>query len=135
VKGIIQRHDVTLIEGAGGLLVPVALGATYADLAREWQLPVIVVVGNRLGCLNHAQLTVGWARRAGLDVAGYVVNTLSAENDIASRTNVEALTNLLGSSLGVMPWLGTVACTAEDRCRLAAAARESLDIAGLLART
>ena len=45
VTGITQRHDVTLVEGAGGLLVPVSGRVTFADLAREWRLPVIVIVG------------------------------------------------------------------------------------------
>jgi dethiobiotin synthetase len=130
VRGVIARHDVTLVEGAGGLLVPVIGSVTFADLAREWRLPVVVVVGNRLGALNHAQLTVGWAKKAGLSVAGYVVNTLSPVDDVACRTNVEALVELLGPSLGVVPWLDSVVCSPADRSRLAAAARGSLDLRG-----
>lgn len=123
---------VVLVEGAGGLLVPLAPGATFADLARACDLRLLVVVGNRLGALNHAQLTVRWAQTAGLDVAGYVVNTLQAEGDLATRTNVEMLQELLGPPLGVFPWLGAVACTAADRQRLAEVAERSLRLDALL---
>jgi dethiobiotin synthetase len=134
VRGIIARHDVTLIEGAGGLLVPVIGSVTFADLALEWRLPLVVVVGNRLGALNHAQLTIGGAKSAGLSVAGYVVNTLSSVADVACRTNVDALIELLGPSLGVMPWLDSAECSPADCARLAAAARLNLDVSALTGR-
>src|SRR5690606_1004446 len=47
-----------IVEGAGGLLVPYAPGLTAADLAARWRLPLVVVAGNKLGCLNHALLTL-----------------------------------------------------------------------------
>ena len=72
--------ELALVEGAGGLLVPLTDSATFADLARACGLRLLVVVGNRLGALNHARLTLDWARAAGLDVAGYVVNTLRPES-------------------------------------------------------
>ena len=53
-------HDLMIVEGAGGLLVPLLSNYTYADLARELGLAVLVVVGNRLGAINHALLTVCW---------------------------------------------------------------------------
>ena len=126
ILGIVARHEITLVEGAGGLLVPIAPSATFADLARACTLPVIVVVGNRLGALNHAQLTVRFAEQANLTVAGYIINTLSPEADLATETNVEGLTELLGPPLGVLPWLGAVTCTPEDRARLAQAAETSM---------
>lgn len=124
--------DVLLVEGAGGLLVPLAGSATFADLARDCRLRLVVVVGNRLGALNHAQLTMRWAERAGLAVTGYVVNTLRAEMDLAAQTNLEALAELLGPPLGVFPWVGTVARTAADRARLAAVAERAIALDTLL---
>lgn len=126
--GVIARHDVTFVEGAGGLLVPVRGRLTFADLARDWQLPLLVVIGNRLGAVNHAQLTIAHARAVGLRVAGYVVNTLAAERDLAMETNADLLAELLGPSLGTMPWLGPVECTAADRSRLAAVAEAALNL-------
>lgn len=131
VEGIVARHDVTFVEGAGGLLVPVAGKTTFADLGRDWDLSVLIVVGNRLGALNHAQLTVRAAEASGLRVAGYVVNALSAASDVAAETNVATLTDLLGPPLGVVPWLGPVECSDSDRRRLAEAAEQAIDLAAL----
>jgi len=118
--------EVGLVEGAGGLLVPLAGQATFADLAALCGLRVLVVVGNRLGCVNHAALTMRWAETAGLDIAGYVVNTLQPEPDLAMETNVELLHELLGPSLGVFPWVGETTCTELDRERLADVAEQSI---------
>jgi dethiobiotin synthetase len=78
-------------------------------------------------------LTVDWARSAGLALAGYVINTLQAENDFAARTNIAVLRELVGPALGVMPFLGTVAHTTADRDRLADVAEAVLDLDALLA--
>lgn len=68
------RANLTLIEGAGGWRVPVNERETLADLARQLQLPVLMVVGMRLGCLNHALLTAEAIARDGLTLAGWVAN-------------------------------------------------------------
>lgn len=117
---------IGLVEGAGGLLVPLAGTATFADLAARCRLPLVVVVGNRLGCVNHAALTLQCARTAGLTVTGYVVNTLQPQPDLAMETNVALLEELFGPPLGVFPWVGETACTAADRERLADVAERTL---------
>jgi len=126
------RYDVTLVEGAGGLLVPIHDGVTFADLARDWGMPVVVVVGNRLGALNHAQLTMRCARQAELTVFGYVVNSLTEQLDIAAQTNINCLSELLGPSLGVFPWVGPVECSPEHRKSLARVAEAALDVSSFL---
>ena len=68
------RHAAVLVEGVGGWLVPVRRDFTMADLAAEWRLPVIVVVGNRLGALNHTALTVQAVRATGLVCVGLIFN-------------------------------------------------------------
>ncbi len=73
---IASENDITLIEGAGGLLVPLTTALTFADLAACLDVAVLVVVGSRLGAINHALLTMRYARLAGLDVLGYIVNFL-----------------------------------------------------------
>lgn len=136
VAVLVDRFAATcaigLVEGAGGLLVPLADQATFADLAARCRLPLLVVVGNRLGCVNHAALTMRWARSAGLSVAGYVINTLQPEPDLAMQTNVELLHEILGPSLGVFPWVGETACTEADRARLADTAERTLRLDALL---
>lgn len=116
---IAAAHDVTFIEGAGGLLVPVTPSQTFADLALQWRAPLLVVVGSRLGAINHALLTVHHARSIGLDVIGYVINFLGAVPDLAAESNVSVLSAWLGPPLGVIPYLGAIECTENGRTHLA----------------
>ena len=127
-----MRCELALVEGAGGLLVPLTTASTFADLARACDLRVLVVVGNRLGAINHARLTLDWARAARLSVAGYVVNTLQPEIDLAAQTNVAVLRELCGPSLGVLPFLGPLKRTEPERDRLADAAEAALDLDALV---
>jgi dethiobiotin synthetase len=69
-----QQSEVTIVEGAGGWLAPLDGRQTFADLAARWQLDIILVVGMRLGCLNHALLTVESIERRGLKLAGWIAN-------------------------------------------------------------
>ncbi|MEP4077133.1 dethiobiotin synthase [Haloferula sp.] len=90
-----KEHETVVVEGAGGWRVPLAEGYDMADFARDLTLPVIVVVGNRLGALNHAILTVEDIRASDLEVAGLVLNNLQEEQDTAAITNkgvIEELT-------------------------------------------
>jgi len=98
-----QPADITLVEGAGGWYVPVNDKETLADLVRELQLPVILVVGMRLGCLNHAILTARAIYRDGLRVAGWVANCI--EPDMPElEANIQTLKTLLSAPcLGVVP--------------------------------
>jgi dethiobiotin synthetase len=71
--------DVVAVEGAGGWLAPISETETMADLAKALGLPVILVVGMRLGCLNHALLTAGAIQSAGLRLAGWIANHIDPE--------------------------------------------------------
>ena len=82
-----KRHASILVEGAGGWLVPITPSATVADLAALYKLPVIVVVANKLGCLNHTLLTVANIEARGLFCAGLILNHCTAESSIAAETN------------------------------------------------
>lgn len=73
--------DIIIVEGAGGFCVPLNEAQTLADLAQQLQLPVIVVVAMRLGCINHALLTVQSIRNLGLPVAGWVANQIDPNMD------------------------------------------------------
>ncbi|MBL8521525.1 MAG: dethiobiotin synthase [Betaproteobacteria bacterium] len=70
-----ERADVILVEGAGGFLVPLTEEASMADVPVRLHLDVILVVGMRLGCLNHALLTAEAIRARGLALAGWIANT------------------------------------------------------------
>lgn len=73
-RALTQRADAVVVEGAGGFLVPLSDLETGADLAQALALPVVLVVGLRLGCLNHAVLTAEAIRARGLTLAGWVAN-------------------------------------------------------------
>lgn len=74
-----SRADIVIVEGAGGWYTPFAPGRTMADIARALKLPVLLVVGMRLGCLSHTQLTAEAVMRAGLPLAGVIVNNVSPD--------------------------------------------------------
>jgi dethiobiotin synthetase len=88
------RADLVLVESAGGLLVPLTRTASFADLAADLGLTLLVVVGSRLGALNQTLLTLECAERRGLAIAGYVLNQLTPEVDLAQQTNADALAQL-----------------------------------------
>jgi len=90
------------VEGAGGLLVEVAGGATMADLARLLGLPIVIACRPGLGTLNHTALTVEAARRRGLDVLGLVIVGWPSQPDIAERTNPAELARY-APIVGVIP--------------------------------
>lgn len=90
------RADVVVVEGVGGLLCPIAEGATVADLAIALDFPLVVVARRALGTLNHTLLTVEAARWRGLRVAGVVLNGATPTADpIAEATNADELARRL----------------------------------------
>ncbi|MDQ3185787.1 MAG: dethiobiotin synthase [Pseudomonadota bacterium] len=96
--------DVVIVEGVGGFLVPLNECHDSANMAQALGLPVILVVGMQLGCLNHALLTAQAVRAAGLPLAGWVANSIVPEM-IAFDENVLALEQRLGCRLlGVLPF-------------------------------
>lgn len=102
--------EVTIVEGVGGFRVPLsssnASGGRYdtGDLARMLELPVILVVGMRLGCLNHALLTAQAIESAGLKLAGWVANVIDPEM-LQLTANVQTLAEWLDCPLlGVFPF-------------------------------
>lgn len=98
------QSDEVIVEGAGGFLVPLNEKKNSADLAQELGLPVILVVGMRLGCLNHALLTMRVIADYGLECAGWVANVLDGEMP-ALQQNIDALCERIAAPLlGVIPY-------------------------------
>lgn len=103
-----DRHSVVLIEGAGGLLVPITEETSCLDLAIRLQLPLLVVIGSRLGALNHARLTVEAALHARVPVAGAILNHFHVDRSAVRTTNLHTLRQLLPVPfLGEIPHLST----------------------------
>jgi dethiobiotin synthetase len=122
----LQRpYDLAVIEGAGGWRVPLDDRATLADVARGLGLPVILVVGIRLGCINHALLSAEAVRNDGLRLAAWVANQVDPDTERAPDI-VQTLRERLGA-----PCLGRIGHLRGADPREAA---RSLDIALLLGR-
>ena len=123
-RRLASRTGFFVVEGIGGFLVPLADDLDATDLARELRFPVVVVVGMRLGCLNHALLTARAVAAAGLELAGWIANGIDPAMR-ASDENVAALqARLRAPLLGRLPY-----CANPDPARLAL----HLDVAPLLA--
>ncbi len=102
---VVEMADAVVVEGVGGFCVPLSDDADTADLAQQLALPVIMVVGLRLGCLNHALLTADAIAARGLKLVGWVANTVDAGMAYAGD-NVEALSARLSAPLlGCVPRL------------------------------
>jgi len=119
-RGVLNAADFTLVEGAGGWRVPLNPSETMADLVKALRLPVILVVGVKLGCINHTLLTVEAIRNDGLVLAGWVANCVD-EDMLALQDNIQSLqARIQAPCLAVVPWMedhspqAAAACFAED---------------------
>lgn len=100
----VGAHRLTLVEGAGGVLVRLGTDYTILDVAEAISAPVLVVCPAGLGALNHAELTVAAIRVAGLVPAGLVIGSWPADPDLAMRCNRDDLPRLTGVPLvGAIP--------------------------------
>jgi len=98
------QADVVIVEGAGGFLVPLNSWQDSSDMAQQLGLPIILVVGMRLGCLNHALLTFEAIAARGLTLAGWVANVLEANLPMLNE-NIAALRQRINAPLlGVIPY-------------------------------
>jgi dethiobiotin synthetase len=98
------QSDVIIVEGAGGWLAPLDATRTFADLAARWQLDVILVVGLRLGCLNHALLTAEAIEARGLKLAGWVGNSVDPDFERREANTDTLRSRLAANCLGIFPY-------------------------------
>ena len=102
-RELAASHDIVLVETAGGILVPLTAQFHYADLARLLGLPVLVVIGSKLGAINHTRLTLEYLHSAGLAVVACVLNHPYKEMDMATATNEQTIRRLMQVPLHVIP--------------------------------
>jgi dethiobiotin synthetase len=110
IVALIERRaraaDELIVEGAGGLLVPITGTTTYLDLALRLNLPLLIVAANRLGTVNHCALTARVAAAARLAIRGFVLSQVAREPDPSAETNAATIADLTGlRCLGVVPHL------------------------------
>ena len=108
-----KKSDVVVVEGVGGWYAPLSTNCTVADLAEELNQPIILVVGLRLGCLNHALLTAQAIRQLGLPVAGWIANHVEEDFSFAEK-NISTLKHFLND----FPYLGHVSYQADSSNKL-----------------
>jgi dethiobiotin synthetase len=105
VRALAARHAALLVEGAGGLMTPLAARETYADLAVALGLPALVVARAGLGTVNHAALTCEALRARGVAVAAVVLNRTAAADDPSVPHNAAEIARLTGARVvGPLPF-------------------------------
>ncbi len=122
---LVKKYDSVIVEGIGGLLVPIKTDYFVLDFAKDFGLPLIVVARPGLGTINHTMLTVKYAISEGLAVAGIIINySHPPENTIAESSNPEILKQISPVPLiGIFPYLKDLENTTIEK-----AAVKNLDI-------
>lgn len=101
-----EKHEFFIVEGAGGISVPLGEDFLVSDLIKALQLPIVIVARPNLGTFNHTFLTVQYAKSMGLSIAGIVINGINESPDLAEKTNPELIEKLCGVPiLGITPKL------------------------------
>jgi dethiobiotin synthetase len=122
-EGLAAKSDFVVVEGVGGWRVPLGPSVSVSDLPLVLDLPVILVSGIRLGCINHSLLTAQSIRACGARFAGWIAN-LVEPNMLVRNENLTTLAALIDAPcLGVVPWMAS-----PEPCQVA----KHLDLAPLL---
>jgi len=130
-RRLCQNCDTMIVEGAGGLLVPMAAGVLTLDIVRQLKLPVLVVARLSLGTINHTLLTIRQIQAAGLPLAGVVFSQTQPRQTTAEQTNPEVLQRYTDTPLlGCLPFLNTE--QQSDPGMLAAIAQRTLQVQTIL---
>jgi dethiobiotin synthetase len=119
-----KKYDAVVVEGIGGLLVPIKQDYFVLDLAKDFGLPIIIVSRPGLGTINHTLLTVNYAMKEGLNVAGIILNySRPPENTLAEETNPKVIRQISPVPiLGIFPYIES-----RERVTLEKTAIKSLD--------
>ena len=130
---LLKIHDMVIIEGAGGVLVPIKKDFFYADLIKRWDVPTIIVSRLSLGTINHTLLTSLYLQTMGIKVVGVILNDTEGTNDLAAKTNPEVLKRYLNVPvLGIFPYMKDLLKGNMDRELLADTFERYIDVGTLL---
>jgi len=127
-----SRYDLIILEGAGGLCVPIHKNFLIADFVRELKCPLLIVARSSLGTINHTLLTVNLARAKGIPISGVVVNGLRKDADPVESLNPWVIKELSGVPLlGTLPFSPEIDVEAGKMGNLAELVEKHLDISKL----
>ncbi len=132
-RRIASRHPCTVVEGAGGILVPVTRQTTMVDLMRRFELPVLVVGRAGLGTLNHTLLTLYYLAQHGIHVAGVILSDTDGRRDPAKASNLEVLRRRCSVPLfGTLPHVRGIGAVRRDADRIVELLAAHADLQGIL---
>jgi dethiobiotin synthetase len=129
----LERHNILVVEGAGGVFVPIKKDFFFADLIKAWNIPVIIVARLGLGTINHTLLTHTVLQSKGIKVLGVILNDTEGVKGLAAETNPEMLREYLNVPLfGVFPHAKAVLNGAMNREALAETFAVNIDTQAIL---
>lgn len=128
-KTLKKRYEIMIIEGAGGILVPVYKDYLFLDLIRDMGIPILVIARAGLGTINHTLLTVRCAQDYGIQIIGFIMNhTRSEKPDLSEETNPLVIKRLSGVPfLGILPFISGL-----NHIKLARIALKEINIGKIL---
>ena len=137
IRGIYQelkdRHGFMVVEGAGGLLVPVARGRLLPELIKLLGLPLLLVARSSLGTINHTLLSLSFCRQEGLDVAGLIISKSTPDADPSEASNPQVIVQFSGVPFfGSLPYLRDYAGVKGNRDFLTQIFIQHIDMEKLL---
>ncbi|MGI5310549.1 dethiobiotin synthase [Rheinheimera sp. WS51] len=121
-----QEVDLCVIEGAGGWLLPLNKQRYLSDWVVEHKLPVILVIGMKLGCLNHAMLTIREIERSGCHIIGWVANCVDPDMQLLGQNVDDLQQRIAYPCLAVLPWYSASASTRADKTNQAVKLAQSV---------
>jgi dethiobiotin synthetase len=128
-----KSHDLLVIEGAGGVLVPIKENFFFADLIQKWNAPTLIVSRLGLGTINHTLLTNHLLKERGIKVLGVILNNTDGLGDLPAQTNPDILRKYLDVPvLGIFPHVKDLLKGSVDRERMADILAENINTDALL---
>ncbi|WP_227935310.1 dethiobiotin synthase [Alkalihalobacillus deserti] len=111
-----EKHEFFIVEGAGGISVPLGKGFLVSDVIKALNLPIIIVARPNLGTINHTFLTVEYARKLGITVSGIIINGMSETPDLAEQTSPKVMEEMCAVPiLGITPKIKEVTVESSKR--------------------
>jgi len=128
-----KSHDLLVIEGAGGVLVPIRENFFFVDLIQKWNAPTLIVSRLGLGTINHTLLTNHLLKERGIKVIGVILNNTDGLGDLPAQTNPDILKKYLDVPvLGIFPHVKDLLKGSVDRERMADILAENINTDALL---
>lgn len=132
-QSLSKKHEILLVEGAGGILVPICRDFFFVDLIKRWNVPVIVVSRLGIGTINHTLLTCRYLKQGGIRVAGVILNDLDGKPDPSKQSNPKILARYMDVPLlGVFPYEEALAKGERPREVLASIVSDHIDMTPIL---